>query len=381
MEYKTIYHLGGWNRNLGDYVIMTSIQESLQELYDSPLRFINIDYQKTKITKDIIKEMNINGDMVLVGGGGAVMNRREDDSVSGWQFNIEKEDIKNIYIPLVIYGIGYNVFAYDYEGLHKKVETHLIETQEHSSLFSVRNYGTKEKLKKMGLNEIKIDVIPDAGSFININYFSESIYIPELKESKFKVGINWVNDRHHYTYREPYQENYLRHVKIMEEVFHNLINNYNAQIVQIEHIEKLDQKIYNHYRHIFGDNYISIENNIPEMFPCNKINSKFLAEIYRKMDLVIGMRLHSNVISWGVNTPFISMASNNKNKYFMDYIQEYKYFLDMSYSFETDDVMDKIKMINDVGEHINFKSRNRKKLATKKKIFKEYNDRVLNLIK
>ena len=41
------------------------------------------------------------------------------------------------------------------------------------------------------------------------------------------------------------------------------------------------------------------------------------ADIYRQMDLVIGMRGHSNIVPFGLGTPVVGLGSHNKNRFFL----------------------------------------------------------------
>ena len=354
-RHKIIWHLGGgiefWN-----YVLLASIKQNLQEIADFTLEFVHIDYQNTHFVNEMIDVMNKEADLLLVGGGGAIFNRPEDQSLSGWQFSIEKENLKNIEVPVVIYGIGYNKFHFDSSGFKEGINEHLIETQNIAKIFSVRNNGTKRELINRGLDANKIEVVPDAGSFLRKN----KIDIPGVHNDKLKIGINWVSDRPFYTFPEPFEKNKRILIKEMCKVFKFLIKEKNVQIIQIEHIKNLDDDITLYMKEELGDDFISIQERIPFMYPPNEISATFLMDIYSQMDLVIGMRGHANIIPFGVGTPFIALSSHNKNRFFLEEIDESNYLIDIRKMDEktiANNILEKIEeLIIDCNE---YKKRNK----------------------
>ncbi len=373
---KTIWHLGGWNRNYGDFVLQASIKENLMKNSDIPLNFVPIDYQNTHFFPELINRMNEEADLLLVGGGGAIFNRPEDKSLSGWQFSIKLEDLEKINIPIVIYGIGYNKFYYDNSGFKDGINAHLKKTQEISSLFSVRNHGTKRELISRGLDENDITVVPDAGSFLP----SKSIQIPKLNSDSFKIGINLVSDRPFYTFPEPFEETKQEIIKNITLSLKHFIEEYNAQIICIEHIPLLDQEIVKYMKGELGDSFISLEENMPHLFPPSSVLAPFLVDIYRQMDIIIGMRGHANIIPFGTRTPFIALSSHNKNKFFLEDIGE-EYILDIREykdQLNSENVINMIEKLLAEKEH--YLSRIDNKLREKTIEFEDFNKKVINLL-
>lgn len=382
MNYKTIWHLGGWNRNLGDAVIKASIRENFQKLSKDSLNFVYIDYQNTKVTEELIESMNNSADLLLIGGGGAVFNRPEDKSESGWQFNIKTENISKIKIPIAVFGIGFNQFKYDYNGFKKGTFEHLIETQKVSSHFSTRDAGSKRELIGRGLDQ-SIDIVPDSGSFLSGSDLN--IKIPGVNNKRVKIGVNWVMDRVEKTFPYPAKENKTKLLKTFLDVFNDLIEKYNAQIIQIEHIKGLDTSITEYLETALGaDNFISIEKNLSFMFPPNDVTSKFLVDIYKQMDLIIGMRGHSNIIPFGTRTKFIALSSHDKNRFFLEEIDRQEDFLIIEEILRLEhkeSVKNIIRMIEKkFNEPVFGGIESIKKVAEKRKEFEEAIKNILSLI-
>lgn len=378
MRSKNIWHVGGYNKNFGDFVLLESIRQNLSSISDIPLNFMPIDCQNTHFFEKIIDRMNSEADMLLIGGGGFVFNRQEDNSLSGWQWSIKTEDIKKIKIPVVVYGIGFNKFFGDNRDFKPQMNKNLIETQNIASLFSVRNSGTKKELICRGLRGDKIDVIPDAGSFLK----PKEIYVPQLNNSRLKIGVNFVSDRPYYTYPKDSEKTKLFVFNNLIEVCKYLINNYNAIIVNIEHILEIDKPTNAYFKEKLGkENYLSLAEDFGEIYPPSLLYAPYLVDIYRQMDFVIGMRGHSNIIAFGVETPFVAMGSHNKNKFFLNEINEDKYLIDIRNYTECCTKEFMISKFEDLKNDIEYKNRVHSKKMQLKNKFDLFNKKIINLLR
>ena len=378
MKSKTIWHVGGYNRNYGDFVLLESIRENLEKQRDIPLNFVDVDCQSTHFFSELIDELNEKADMLLIGGGGFIMNRHEDNSLSGWQWSIKNEDIAKIKIPIVVYGIGYNKFNYDNRGFKEQMNQSLIITQKKAKLFSVRNNGTKEELIKRGLNENDIEVIPDSGMFIS----PRPINAKFLNSGRMLIGLNFVSDRPQYTYPDDYNNTKNIVMENLIETCKYFVEKYNAVIINIDHIPVLDGELNTKFKNGLGaDNYLVLSEEIPEIYPPSLINSHFLAYIYEKMNIVIGMRGHSNIISFGMGTPFISMGSHNKNRFFTKDIGEERYLIDLRDYKNTAKCDIMIKQVEGLLQDKEYKNRTLKRRNELEKKFKDFNNKIIRILK
>lgn len=377
MRSKTIWHVGGYNRNYGDFVLLESIRENLEKQKDVPLNFVNIDCQSTHFFPELIDQMNEKADMLIIGGGGFVMNRHEDNSRSGWQWSINNEDIEKIKIPIIVYGIGYNKFNYDNRGFKDNMNESLKITQNKSKLFSVRNTGTKEELIKRGLDEDNIYIIPDSGMFISPYPIENNLF----KTDKMLVGLNFVSDRPHYTFPGEYEKTQQKFYKELVETCKYLIENKNALIINIDHIPALDTEVNDLFKKELGDNYKVLSEEIPEIYPPSLTNSHYLAYCYKKMNLVLGMRGHSNIISFGMGTPFVSIGSHNKNRFFLNDINEKEYLIDIrdfENSIKHDIMIKKIEELLNDKEYKNKTSKKRNELYSN---FSKFNEKIIDILR
>ncbi|MDN4066453.1 polysaccharide pyruvyl transferase family protein [Paenibacillus vini] len=373
-----IYHVGAWAGNFGDSILQQSIYNNLTSISKVNLEFRYINCQTTEFTKELIEEINTSGDMLLVGGGGLIFYRPQDNSVSGWQWNIHYELIDLLDVPLVVYGIGYNQFEFDHTNFIEITNKHLQKTVEKAALFSVRNQGTKEELIARGCDGTKVRVIPDSGMFLE----SKPIQIPGLNSQKVKIGFNWTTDRENQTFPAPYEESKEAFLKACIQSLNKIITDYNAQVVYIGHMsEEFDASIIKYLEENLIEAPVIIDRVLSDIYPPAGERASFLVDIYRQMDVVLGMRGHANIVSFGQKTPFIGLGSHRKIRYFLEDINRSSFFFDVrpnSEPYSVESMYQKIKdCIEHKEEHINALNEELKK---QNNIFDSFNKEIIEVL-
>lgn len=156
-----IFHAFARFYNFGDNALAFGVRNIFQKYFLSYSRFINVDVHTTIFDSNVVKEINKIGNLLLVGGGGLIhtFNSRF------WLFNMEENEAENLKIPMLFYGVGYNNFN-DAE-LDKNAIENIKMLKEKSVAFSVRNDGSAERLRKLGLD---FDEVPDPGFFVDANH-------------------------------------------------------------------------------------------------------------------------------------------------------------------------------------------------------------------
>jgi polysaccharide pyruvyl transferase WcaK-like protein len=374
---KIIYHAGAWQGNFGDSIIHKSIHGNLSQRSKYNIEFRNINCQQIEFTKGLIEEINREGDLLIVGGGGLIFYRPQDNSNSGWQWNIDINLIDTMKTPFVVYAIGYNQFEYDNSSFIPVTNSHLQKTVEAATLFTVRDTGTKLELIARGCDGDKIEVVPDSGMFLP----ADNIKVPGLRQDKLKVGINWTSDRENQTFPEPWAENRDRFIRDLAELCRHLINERNAQIFYIGHMGgDFDKRIIDSLKEPLGGNLIVIEEVLPSLFPSNYKNARKLVGVYRQMDIVLGMRGHANIVSFGQHVPFIPIGSHRKNRHFLEDIGEDQYYIDA----RKPELCTKERMVSIVEELLNernsYMERHERVYAVMRERFDSFNSKVLSLL-
>lgn len=373
-----IYHAGAWAGNFGDSIIQQSIKNNISAAYRHKIEFRYINCQTTEFDEELITKINKEGDLLIVGGGGLVFHRPQDNSKSGWQWNIEIERIKTIKIPFVVYGVGYNQFEYATNDFIPITNNHLIETVRCATLFSVRNHGSKDELLKRGCDGKKIEVIPDSGMFLG----HSSIAIPGMKSEKLKIGFNWTTDREEQTFPAPFPQSKDEFIDSCIHMLNYAIENMNAQVFYIGHMgSSFDEAIINRLTTGLIEEPIIIDKVLSEIYPPNDKKAGFLVDIYRQMDVVFGMRGHSNIVAFGQNTPFVGIGSHRKIRYFLKDIGREAYFFDVRPEGDMYKKESMISCLKDVVETSKLqKDRMKEELNRQKDIFDKFNRKLVRLL-
>ena len=231
MNIKVIYHVGAWNRNVGDWAACYNLhrlieQECLRQ--NKFVRFVPIDSQRGHFHDDLINCINSNGHMMLLGPGGMIFNRPSDQSISGWAFSISEENILKIKVPIVVFGIGYNKFYYDQSNWPEYMGSHIRVLASKAKIFSTRDQGSKNLISDVfKVPEKNIKVVPDTGLYA----FDEKITIPGIDHEKKKIGINWAGDRPEERFPTPHQVTQKHFIKEVSSALDVLVNEKNYQIV------------------------------------------------------------------------------------------------------------------------------------------------------
>jgi len=316
MPVKNIWHLGAWNRNYGDYAIQAGVQTMLRRVATLPLCFTPVDCQRTWFHPALIDRLNADADMLLVGGG-LIFHRPMDESRSGWQFNIGRDDLARIRVPLVVHGIGYNRFAYDTSDFQPQMDAHLQRTQACAALFSTRNAGTKAELIRRGLDGDGIAVVPDSGMFVE----PSPIELPGSGRGGLTIGLNWAGDRVEQRWPgEP--ETTARAVagNLAAALAAILAERGGGRVIWTPHLMEIDQHCRDVFASVLGDAFVDAETALAHIYPPSLYQVPFLADIYRQCDLVIGMRGHANIVPFGVGTRVVAIGSHAKNRFFLEEI-------------------------------------------------------------
>ena len=160
-----ILHAYCLNYNIGDYALGVGVKNLLRDNLDIDL-IAETNLQGTVFNEYFINNVvNKNYDMLVIGGGGVIHGAHWPN---GWFWLIEQKLLKQIEIPFIVYGVGYNYFI-DEGGMPEVGKAHLTETIERAAFFSVRNDESIDRLKSQIAIGDKVNEIPDPGFHINLN--------------------------------------------------------------------------------------------------------------------------------------------------------------------------------------------------------------------
>ncbi|MCX7098542.1 MAG: polysaccharide pyruvyl transferase family protein [Methylococcales bacterium] len=302
-----VLHAYCLNHNLGDYALGYGLKKALRELIPIDL-IAEVNLQGQVFDEYFINNINQKYDLLVIGGGGIIHGAHWPQ---GWFWLIEKELIKTIKIPFIVYAAGYNYFK-DEDGIPERGIAHLRETAKHARLFSVRNDGSYERLYDQTAIDAK--VIADPGFWIGRN---QSFQRPAELPTDYIV-IQLANDKpaHRFGGVNNYQD---------------IVNNLRVLTA------KLAKKFHVVFTpHVFDD--IAISEDVAKgldnvsIWPFSdlafdKVEKTF--GYYQYASCVIAMRGHGQIVPLSFGVPTISLENHHKHRELMELIGMGKYNVDV----------------------------------------------------
>jgi polysaccharide pyruvyl transferase WcaK-like protein len=290
-----ILHSYCLNYNIGDYALGIGLKNLLRKYLNVSL-IGETNLQGRYFDKYYIEEVvNKKYDLLVIGGGGIIHGSHWPN---GWFWLIDKDLIKEIKIPFIVYGAGYNYWREE-GGIPERGVEHLRETIGRAASFSVRNDGSASRFyDDIG---IKVPVVPDPGFHVDI----DSIYHRYIDEPY--VMIQLADDKAEMRYGS--MEGRSRFIKQMREIVSVLATNYKVIFAP----------------HVFDD--LAISKEVSEGIVNTEIwNFGYFAfdhcyeaiAYYKYAEFAIAMRGHGQIIPVCFNTPVISLENHPKHRGLME---------------------------------------------------------------
>ncbi len=292
MKKIKIAHIHVWDKkNKGDVAIVMSVKDLLSkkfinvEFFDFPIEFLS------KGSINDIKKIN-SCDFVIIGGGGIFYH---------YFLPFSKEIISKIKKPIFIFGTGY-IQEIGAKSLNDDQLNSLLYLINKAKLTGLRDNYTKNFLIKNGASSDKISLIGDPAILLKEKKMTKSEMDDfDLDSNVIKIGFNlnysgWLGFGR-------YKKEILNSYKKVADYF---IKKYGARIYYLKHHP--------------GEDQIIRELDFP-IFKIVDIHPYKQKYLYSKMDLIVGMMLHSCVIAFGAVTPEINLAYDLRNKSFANFIK------------------------------------------------------------
>lgn len=137
-----ILHCYCLNYNIGDYALGMGVKNLFRQNFDVDF-FGETNLQGRVFDEYYINEVvNKRYDLLVIGGGGIIHGVHWPN---GWFWLIDRNLIRTIKIPFVIFSAGNNYFISE-GNIPEKAIDHLKETYRWAKFFSVRNDGSYERI-------------------------------------------------------------------------------------------------------------------------------------------------------------------------------------------------------------------------------------------
>lgn len=305
-----IVYLGG---NMGDIVLGECVRRTADTLEQTPYRWKIVNVRQP-VTESLISLVNETSGIIL-GGGGLFLPDANKNEISGWQWAISKEQLSQIKVPLIVYAVGYNYFrGQEPEPLFCDSIKTLVER---ADFVGLRNRGSINAVSSILGNDgaEKIDYQPCSTTCIRKLY---SNILPSKKKTG-KIAMNIAFDREKLRFGNNKDLIMTQLAETAKE-----IHKRGYQIVYIMHCKGDSQFI--PYLNRVGVDYKLIDLAWKNPLECIRI--------YNEIDVVLGMRGHSQMIPFGVNSHIISLGSHDKMKWFLEDIDALDWYEDVLFEPE-----------------------------------------------
>lgn len=317
-----VLHTYCLNYNIGDYALGVGVKNLLRENFEVQL-IGNTNIQGREFSEYYIEQVvNKRYDLLVIGGGGIIHGAHWPN---GWFWLIDKQLIKKIKIPFIIYGVGYNYWIEE-GGIPDRGRVHLNETIKYATSFSVRNDGSAERIFKQ--TGIEAPVVPDPGFHINLNTDYERL------DNNEYVIIQLADDKPESRFGS--LEKRQKFIERMRVVTEELTKRYKVIFAP----------------HVLDDVVISTEiaKNINNTEVLNFGDFAFdhsneMIGYYKYARFAISMRGHGQIIPIGFDVPVISLENHPKHRGLMERLDLLDYNVEINSEGFLETLFGKIELL------------------------------------
>ena len=295
-------------QNVGDTVLSKCVRQYFEQFFNVN-SWLLIE-PKQKINERMIKRIN-STKALIIGGGGMFIPDTNYNNISGWEWPISVEMLNKIKVPIIVYSVGYNYFdGQTKTDLFKKSINELLNQ---ASFFGLRNNGSIREIKAITNTELQNKIIyqPCLTTLIN-KIMKEKNY---EREGRKRIGINIAFDRIDRRMKTN-PEKILKSIAMA--------------------ISKISRK---GYRIVYMINCTGDERFLPylkqEGIDVEVLDASFdylddCIKKYLSVEMMIGMRGHSQMIQFGLGGEILSLGSHDKIKWFLEDIDALDWYIDIN---------------------------------------------------
>lgn len=289
---KPIFYFSVMTNNYGDIAIRKSITDAIQKRINIPINYFNVKYDE--LTEQRIEQLNKEGSCLMISGSGLYSNA---NTHSGWYFNCKSELFSKTTVPIFLVGLGCNNnLKNDIFGeLTDKTKTSIKLLNDLATVSTVRDQRTYDILKEIGVTNHQLML--DPACFLNVT--------PVTKQKRIAINIaQHAPILGRFDGGIEGQKNREKNLQYFARISNNLINR-GYSVVFVCH-DPLEQSL-----------VIDLKKLVPELEYLNTGNIDRILEEYAKCKFSVGMKMHSNILSFATNTPFISLFYDVKSIEFL----------------------------------------------------------------
>jgi len=329
-------------RNIGNGALISGLEHVLSEDIPRTLAFSHEPWDAysrldRRFDAAFVERVNATSDVLLIGAAVSFDGSAHYES-TGFRFDLPLELWDRLEVPLVFYGLSNRAWPrkpyYNRDRLQQALERIVTDPR---ILFAARNDGTKEWLESMlGRPSDAIGVVPDPALYVR----TEDAFHPELVEGErhVLVAVNaededyrWAVAPKRRTLQQPAGVHGLRgRIPLStswgwREARHRFLGELAAALDKLVAEEGVTLVLCPHDVFDVPMSYELWERLAPRskqhaVFTSAALDSRrsaYFYDLYTKVDLAIGMRIHSMNPAVGLGTPVVPVTTQGRMTRFM----------------------------------------------------------------
>ena len=303
--------VASFNGNIGDCANHTGFRQELKkwmpdiEYSNLEMRNFYHSWNKCKFDESFA-EMANQYDLLIFGGGG-FFELKWDYSATGTTIDLSHEILALINTPILFNCIGTSVAKGASEQAVAKFDSFLSEVIERGDFVTVRNDGSYELLNKLYQNKYsdKILRVPDGGFFCVPAHYEQPLIVHGYKN----ICINIAGDMPEIRFPGEEKLDRAGFVSEMAEFCNRILErDEKIRLIFVPHILS-DLKIISELMGLISDWFLRMRVTCAGCYNGEATGGLVNFDLYRKCDLVLGMRYHANVVPIGMNIPTIMLGT------------------------------------------------------------------------
>lgn len=297
--------------NAGDTVLYRAVREVFDHEL-GPRNWVRRQLRKETTLQDV-ERFNTQASALVIGGGGLMMSETSKPTLSGWQWNIARESVERLAMPIIVYAIGYNQFRGSRD-FADTFDRHIETVVERSAFFGVRNRGSQHRLRGHLPEALRDKVVFQPCPTTVLRRFHAGMRPDHRAPFRKELALNLAFDRADKRYDG---EAEVRLGKVAE-----------AMRWAVKDGWKITLAV-----HGFEDDpavgYLRGTGLLAKVVRLNLLDWREIVAFYADMPLTIGMRGHAQMIPFGVGNAIISLISHDKLGFFLDDIAHPEWGIEM----------------------------------------------------
>lgn len=294
-----LLHIASFRGNLGDIIsqegFYSGILHNKVDIDKLEIRRFYRNCNEAKFDNDLLHYINKYDGLIL--GGGCFFDVYWDDSCTGTTFDMSKEFVDAISVPVLVNAMGVSYIDYEKVEAKKRFLSFITYVQKKDNwMLALRNDGSYSRLKSMVEGSIpSIMVVPDNGfAFVKHEYKSSNL-----------IGLSITNDL--------FDENIMKKSEFNEYMKElcNIILGMGHDICFFLHTPQDIGVLYDLYARLGCEKFRNRIKIAP--YDVSTLdNAVMIDKLYSNCRYIISMRFHGNVIAIKNGIPVIGLAGHEQ---------------------------------------------------------------------